>query len=170
MSANVPNIDTASVPQSSVSHQISKYIQLSDVNAKPISPSVTTPKETLQVNNNSSTSIQYTQGQSIFQRLDSVQGKMLAATNSLADPQSVFKTVYYTKFQPSMQFKTHNPEFISELVSQMEHITDLYSTLAMNNANKKTIEMNESRNKDDHTPLSSLEFSNNIINSGNAAD
>jgi hypothetical protein len=59
---------------------------------------------------------------------------MMAATNTLADPQTTFQTVYYTKYQPSMQFKNFNPEFIQELVGQMEAITEMYSSLAVSHA------------------------------------
>lgn len=47
----------------------------------------------------------------------------MLGTSSATD---TFKTVFYTKYQPSFQYKHFNEEFITELVSQMENITVMY--------------------------------------------
>ena len=67
-----------------------------------------------------------------------------------------------------MQYKSFNAEFIQELVAQMEAITDMYTSLAKSSqeAKKKATEHNESRNKEEPTPQSSLDFGGNVAGTG----
>lgn len=76
-----------------------------------------------------------------------------AISGSDLSQQNTFKAIFYTKYQPSYNYKHFNADFIGELVNQMESITTFF------------VQQKDKAVKKDLNPLSSLDF-NDEGNSG----